>query len=302
LSKIKAWFSAARLRTLPLSISGIVVGTAIANHLGYFDLTIFLLALFATVGFQVTSNFANDYGDGVKGTDNKDRIGPKRTFQSGLLTREELKKGVIYSIIFDFLVVGWLLYESFAGHPIGYLLLFLALALASAWAAINYTVGTRAYGYRGWGDLFVFCFFGLVGVLGSMFLFTKFITMDAILPAISIGLLSTAVLNLNNMRDLESDKKAQKFTMVVKMGLAGGKIYHYSLILLAFAAMLGYVSYKFNNWLNILCLFAFVPVFFHLHTVRNISNPADFDPELRKLALSTFLLAVLFYIGYNYFL
>lgn len=302
MSKVKAWLSAARLRTLPLSISGIVVGTAMANNQGYFNLAIFILALFATTGFQVTSNFANDYGDGVKGTDNEFRIGPKRTFQSGLLTRQELKTGIILSILLNILVVGFLLYLSFAGHPIGYLLIFLVLALASAWAAIYYTVGTKAYGYKGWGDLYVFCFFGLVGVLGSMFLFTKFITIEAILPAISIGLLSTAVLNLNNMRDHESDKKAHKITLVVQMGIAGGKVYHYSLLLLAFAAMLGYVSYRFNSWLNILCLLAFIPVFFHLQTVRKIKNPVDFDPELKKLALSTFLMAILFYIGYNYFL
>ncbi len=302
MSNVKAWLSAARLRTLPLSISGIIVGTAIANHQGYYDTAIFILALLATVGFQITSNFANDYGDGVKGTDNADRIGPKRTYQSGLLSKKALKNGVLASLGFDFLIVALLLYISFAGHPFWYLLLFSCLALASAWAAIYYTVGKWAYGYKGWGDVFVFCFFGLVGVLGSMFLYTKFITLAAILPAVSIGMLSTAVLNLNNLRDFESDKKADKNTLVVYMGIAGGKMYHSILILGAFAAMLAYVSYEFNNWLNLLCLLAFIPVFIHLRTVQRIKEPVNFDPELKKLALSTSLLAILFYIGYNYFL
>ncbi len=302
MSKVKAWLSAARLRTLPLSISGIIVGTAMANHQGYFDTAIFILALLATVGFQVTSNFANDYGDGVKGTDNETRIGPKRTYQSGLLSRKALKNGVLVSLGLDFLIVALLLYVSFAGHPIGYLLLFSALALACGWAAIYYTVGKRAYGYKGWGDVFVFCFFGLVGVLGSMFLYTKFITPVAILPAVSIGLLSTAVLNLNNLRDYESDKRSNKNTLVVSMGIAGGKVYHSILIVAAFVAILAYVSYEFNNWLNLLCLLAFIPIFDHLLTVQRVKDPVNFDPELKKLALSTSLLAILFYIGYNYFL
>jgi len=173
LSKIAAWLNAARLRTLPLSVSGVVVGTALANFYGKNDSLIFILALLTTIGFQVTSNFANDYGDGVKGTDNDDRVGPKRALQSGLLTREELKKGIVISIVISLVLVAAVLYFSFGVENIEYFALFGVLGFLSIWAAIKYTVGKSAYGYKGLGDVFVFAFFGLLAVLGSLFLYTK---------------------------------------------------------------------------------------------------------------------------------
>jgi len=302
LPKLKAWLSAARLRTLPLSISGILVGTTLADLNGFHDTTVLVLALLTTVGFQITSNFANDYGDGVKGTDNENRIGPKRAYQSGILSRKELKTGISISVILNFLLIVTLLYFSFGIDNLGYILIFTILGIVSIWAAIKYTVGASAYGYRGFGDVFVFCFFGLLSVLGSMFLYTKFLTVMAIFPAVSIGLLSTAVLNLNNLRDYESDRISRKNTMVVKLGLTLGKRYHYAMLFIAFLTMAFFVYFHYRNWQSGLCLLAFIPIFVHLRTVYRIKNPASFDPELRKLALSTFLLAVLFYLGFNFFL
>lgn len=296
MSKIAVWLNAARLRTLPLSVSGVVVGTALANFYGKNDSLIFILALLTTIGFQVTSNFANDYGDGVKGTDNDDRIGPKRAFQSGLLSREELKQGIVISIVISLILVGAVLYFSFGIENIEYFALFGVLGFLSIWAAINYTVGKSAYGYKGLGDIFVFVFFGLLAVLGSLFLYTKFITISAWLPAIAIGLLSAGVLNLNNLRDFKSDKKANKNTIIVKMGFQNGKKYHYMLILVAFAAMLLFIVFNAQTWYQVITLAAFIPMFIHINTVYKTEEPKLLDPELKKLALSTFLLAILFYI------
>ncbi len=297
--RIGAWVNAARLRTLPLSVSGVVVGTALANYHEKNDTLIFILALMTTIAFQVTSNFANDYGDGVKGTDNEDRIGPKRALQSGLLTRKELKHGIYVSIGISLVFVMAVLYFSFGVENIEYFALFLVLGFLSIWAAVKYTVGESAYGYKGLGDIFVFVFFGLLAVLGSMFLYTKSFTGYAMLPAITIGALSTGVLNLNNLRDYESDKKAHKNTLIVKMGFENGKNYHYTLLLTGFISMLVFVMFNFGSWYHFLPLAAFVLVFVHIRKVKNTENPALLDPELKKLALSTFLVAILFYIAFN---
>ncbi|MBM1107419.1 1,4-dihydroxy-2-naphthoate octaprenyltransferase [Aurantibacter crassamenti] len=298
--KIKAWLYAARLRTLPLSVSGIIVGTAVAKYHGKSDTLIFILALLTTIGFQITSNFANDYGDGVKGTDNDTRIGPKRALQGGLLSRKELKNGILISIIISLIFVGTLVYTAFGHQKLEYIVLFSILGILSIWAAIKYTVGDSAYGYLGFGDLFVFLFFGLLAVLGSMFLYANFITLIALLPATAIGLLCTAVLNLNNLRDYETDKKSQKNTLVVLMGFENAKKYHYTLLLISFLCIIFYMFLSFENWLIYIPLLAFVPIFVHLKKVYNIKEPVKLDPELKKLALSTFFLSVLIFISCYY--
>jgi 1,4-dihydroxy-2-naphthoate octaprenyltransferase len=302
LGNTKAWVQAARLRTLPLSLSGIIVGTALATYHGHFSAVIFVLALLTTIGFQVISNFANDYGDGVKGTDNEDRIGPSRALQSGIITRGSLKKGIIVSAILTLLIALVLIYKAFGLENLPYIVLFFALGLLSIWAAIKYTVGSNAYGYRGMGDLFVFLFFGLLGVLGSMFLFTKSLNYMALLPAASIGLLCVAVLNLNNLRDMVSDKKYGKITLVVKMGFDKGKIYHGFLIVTALLCFAAFIWVERFGVKSSFFMLAFVPLLIHLRKVVKTQNPKDLDPELKKVALSTFLLAVLFLISVNIFL
>lgn len=300
--KLSAWVNAARPRTLPLSISGILIGTALAGYLGYSDTLLFWLAIFTTIGFQITSNFANDYGDGVKGTDNHNRVGPKRALQSGLLSRATLKRGIIVSVIINMLLVVALIYTAFGRENIVLSLTFLLLGALSIWAAIKYTVGDTAYGYKGLGDIFVFIFFGLVGVLGSLFLFTKSFYFLGLLPATSIGLLSVGVLNLNNLRDYNSDKESGKNTIIVKIGFEAGKKYHYLLLLGAFFCLSIFLLLTFKHWEQVLCLLSFVPIFFHFLKVKNTDTPKNLDPELKKLALSAFAMALLFYLGYNYFL
>nr|WP_297787875.1 1,4-dihydroxy-2-naphthoate octaprenyltransferase [uncultured Allomuricauda sp.] len=298
----KAWIQAARLRTLPLSLSGIIVGTALAVLDGQFEPSIFVLALLTTVGFQVTSNFANDYGDGVKGTDNEDRIGPARALQSGSITRASLKKGIIISVLISMLIAMALIYSAFGMENFAYALVFFVLGLLSIWAAIKYTVGSNAYGYRGMGDLFVFLFFGLLGVLGSMFLYTESLEWNSLLPAVSIGFLCVAVLNLNNLRDVVSDKKHNKITLVVKIGFDNGKRYHFFLIITALICFTLFLWIENFDWKQSFFMLAFVPLLIHLRKVMVTRTPGDLDTELKKVALSTFLLALLFLISVKFFL
>ena len=302
MTSIKSWLLAARLRTLPLSISGILMGTALAIGQSAFDLWIFVLALLTTIGFQITSNFANDYGDGVKGTDNEDRIGPMRALQSGMLSKSTLKKGIVASVLLSFLLALLLLFVAFGLENLQLFLIFSILGILSLWAAIKYTMGTNPYGYQGLGDIAVFLFFGLLGVLGSFFLYTKTWNWIAVLPAITIGSLCVGVLNLNNLRDVVSDKKHGKNTLVVKMGFRRGKTYHLVLILLAFMSMLWYTGIEKIPLLDAWYLLAFVPILVHLAKVMRTKEPVKLDGELKKLALSTFLLSLLFLIAVNYFL
>jgi 1,4-dihydroxy-2-naphthoate octaprenyltransferase len=296
MSKLKAWISAARLRTLPLSISGIITAAAAASSVGQYTNTIFWLAIATTLGFQILSNFANDYGDGVKGTDNDDRVGPARAMQSGLLTAKELKKGMIVTAVGTLLLASMLIFAAFGDANFLLSFLFFNLGIAAIIAAVKYTVGKSAYGYRAMGDLFVFIFFGLVGVLGCYFLFTETLANYILLPAITIGLLSVAVLNLNNMRDRLSDAKVNKNTVAVLLGEARVKTYHTFLILSGFSAALLYVVLQYKGVLSLLPLLAFIPLFLNIYKVYKTDIPKDLDPELKKVALSTFLFSILFFI------
>ena len=293
---IKNFIKAARLRTLPLSISGIILVGFLAMSDGLFNGVIFSLAILTTIGFQVISNFANDYGDGVKGTD-AIRIGEERMVSSGKISPKQMKKAILISVILTIIFALFLIYESFGLSNFGYSLLFFVLGIVSIVAAIKYTVGDLAYGYSGFGDIFVFLFFGLLSVLGSYFLFTKEIYFLLTLPAISIGLLSTAVLNLNNMRDYQNDKKSNKNTIVVKIGLKAAKRYHYSLLLLSFISAVSYVVLTFTKTVQFIFLLAYIPLVIHALFVYNNKEELRLDAELKKVALSTFLFSVLLGLG-----
>jgi 1,4-dihydroxy-2-naphthoate octaprenyltransferase len=293
----KAFINAARLRTLPLSISGIIIGSFLASAEANFNWVICLLAILTTVGFQVLSNFANDYGDGVKGTDNIDRIGPKRALQSGTITPKLMLKAIKTTGVITFVIAILLLYIAFGSTHLNYFFLFLVFGIASIIAAIKYTMGDRAYGYSGYGDVFVFIFFGLLSVIGSYFLYTKQLDYTILLPATSVGMLSVAVLNLNNMRDRISDEKANKRTLVVKIGDEFAKYYHYYLLTASFLLALLYNTIHYKSPTQFLFIIAFIPIGIHLLTVYKNRDPKLLDPELKKLALSTFLFAILFGLG-----
>ena len=299
---MKHWIQAARLRTLPLSVSGIFVGSfyAFANQNKTISEVlfwiIFSLSLSTTLGFQVLSNFANDYGDGVKGTDNEHRIGPMRAIQSGKISVESMKKAIIITSILTLISASLLIYFAFKKTNFGYSLFFLLLGIVAIIAAVKYTVGNSAYGYKGFGDVFVFIFFGLVSTLGVNFLYSKHIDLQLILPACAIGLLSVGVLNLNNMRDEVSDRNSNKNTIVVKMGGRKAKIYHYLLIITAMLLMLIFAiiyngtGFKVSQYVF---LVAYFPLISHIKTVYYCPEPRALDPQLKKLAISTFLLSII---------
>lgn len=304
---IKLYLQASRLRTLPLSLSGIIVGSFYAMHTirtnkvseTEFNWTIFILAILTTVGFQVLSNFANDYGDGVKGTD-ANRVGEKRLVASGEITKEQMKKAVYITAFLSLISACALIYFAFKDSNLGYTLLFLALGIIAIVSAIKYTVGDSAYGYKGLGDVFVFLFFGWVSTLGVNFLFTKTFIWELILPASAIGMLSAGVLNLNNMRDEVSDRASNKNTLVVKMGGVQAKKYHYFLI---GGAMFLLVVFAFISKFRIeqyAFLVAYFPLINHLKTVYKCKENELLDPQLKTLALSTFLVSLILALTLNF--
>jgi len=291
MKKVKAWVAAARLRTLPLWVSGIIVGASLASPI-FYQTTIFWMAIFVTIGFQVVSNFANDYGDGVKGTD-KLRQGEKRMVASGVIPAKQMKLAVIIAAFITFIVATLLIFHAFGNEHFFLSFVFFNLTLLALLAAIKYTVGSNAYGYMGWGDFFVFLFFGLLSVLGSYFLYTKSLDLVMFLPAISVGLFSTAVLNLNNLRDQENDAKVGKKTMVVILGSKKAKIYHMLLLLIGMLASVLFSILKHASGTNWLYLIAFIPFLWNIRTVIKNETPMLLDAELKKVALSTFLFSLL---------
>ncbi len=287
-----------RLRTLPLSVSGIILASCMAEYNGYFNLRVFILAILTTLSFQILSNLANDYGDGVKGTDNKDRVGPERALQSGRISSEEMFNAIKINVLIAIILAIFLIFSAFGVYHLWYTLIFFFLGVSSVVAAVRYTVGERAYGYKALGDIFVFIFFGIVSVIGCYILYAKKIDHVVFLPAISIGLLSTAVLNLNNMRDMASDLKSNKITLAIKLGEKKVRTYHFVLVSLAMvlSAIFGVLYYV--SPFNFIFVIAYIPLIRHLVKVINTKDLKDLDPELKKLALTTFLLAILMGIGH----
>ena len=285
-----AWLIAARLRTLPLSLSGIFFGATVALAIEKFDPSVFHWALIVTISLQVLSNFANDLGDGLKGTDNENRIGPKRALQAGLLSARELKTGIVILVI----LTGLAIYQLLQGANLNntsYAVLAI-LGVLSIVAALTYTLGKKPYGYYGLGDFMVFFFFGGVAVLGTIVLFTPKIPFYAVGYTLTAGSLSTAVLNLNNMRDHQSDKASGKNTLVVRMGVRRAKIYHYLLLITA------YIGFTFSTITvlspsSIFLVLAFVFIIPHIQKVRKVEDYKNLDDELKKIALFCFFLSVI---------
>ena len=295
-SLLLVWVAAARLRTLPLSIAGIVLGNAVAINTTDFSWSIFVGTLLTAVAFQILSNFANDYGDGIKGTDNDNRIGPKRVLQQNLLTPKTLFQGIVVVGILGLLLAITTINFAFNGKELTSGLVFLGLALAAIVAAYKYTAGKGAYGYHALGDLFVFLFFGLLAVCGSYYLQTKQFDPTVWWFAVAIGTLSVGVLNLNNMRDIQNDTAMGKKTVAAALGLQGAKNYHTVLILVGIASMVfGLVPIANNMW-DYTPLILIIPLLLQLISVRKTNHYNDFDKRLKPLALTTFGLSVILFI------
>ncbi len=291
------WIQAARLRTLPLSLSGIIMGGGLAYSKGFFDPFIFGLALLTTILFQVLSNFANDLGDAQKGTD-IEREGEARMVQSGQISEKQMKNGIIFTAILSFISAISLLSYAFLPNHKNSFFIFLGLTVLSVLAALLYTLGKKPYGYFALGDLFVFLFFGLLGVLGTEFLFTKAFDTWSLLPASAIGCFSVAVLNLNNMRDRENDKANGKRTMAVILGPKKAKIYELVLLNLPFFLCLIYVLKLFpNQYAPLLFLILLFPA---THIRRNIiftTFDKDYDPFLKQVAILCLVFSIVFSLG-----
>lgn len=289
---LRTWLRAARLRTLPLSFSGILIGSAFALNEN-FNFFIFFSCLIITVLFQVISNFANDLGDAIKGVDDHTRIGPKRAIQTGLITKAQMKKAIVFLCFMALFMVLQLLINIDLRRI--ELMFFLAFGIVAIWAAIAYTIGKKPYGYRALGDLMVFLFFGLLAVLGTFYLHLRRINLEVLFIAFAIGALAVAVLNLNNMRDREDDALKNKITMAVILGAEKSKKYQMLLLIVSLLTFLIGITLSGRFWYFIAML-PLIRLVGHVNRIKQIENNLDFDPELKVIAISSFMSSLLCFI------
>ncbi len=294
-AKIKSWIIAARLRTLPLAFSSILVGTVLAWNDTQLDFTIASLTLLTAILLQILSNFANDYGDAVSGVDSEERKGPDRMVQSGAITKKAMRTALI---IFSILTLALGSYLLFLAFPDNWMLMltFFGIGIVAIAAAIKYTVGKNPYGYAGFGDVFVFVFFGLVAVAGTYFIQTKNLDWSILLPATTLGLFSVGVLNVNNIRDIESDKAAGKFSIPVRIGKEKAGLYHSLIISIGFLVSIVFVLLDYGHAFQ-LAFILMGPLF--LKNIRAVKSKTgnELDPYLKQMAISTLIFSVVFSVG-----
>ena len=295
--KLKMWWETARPKTLPLALASIFTGSA----LGYwanpqdFNGLVMALCLLTTILLQVLSNFANDYGDHQKGSDTEERIGPLRGIQKGAISAKELKWGLILMVVASFLSGSFLI--GIAYENLSDLLVFAGLGILAIVAAITYTVGAKPYGYMGLGDISVLVFFGLLGVGGTYYLQTHSIDSHIILPAIGSGLLASAVLNINNLRDIEQDAKAGKNTLAVRLGAYKGRVYHCILLSVAALCYLAFAVATAISWTNYLFVLAMPLLAKHAIFVYRSQQPSELRPMLAQMSMISLLINILFSLG-----
>ena len=291
------WISAFRPRTLPLALASILTGGFLAAAAGHFNGPVVALAALTTILLQILSNLANDYGDSQNGADSVHRQGPLRAVQSGAISPAQMKRGMLICGLLALASGLALLWVAFGAAGLGWFLGFLALGLAAIWAAVNYTAGANPYGYAGFGDISVFVFFGLVGVGGTYFLQTQSLPLPVLLPAAALGCFATAVLNVNNIRDIKSDVLAGKITIPVRLGPARARRYHGLLLLLGLGCAALFVALTYRSpWQWLFALAA--PLFlFNAVQVWRRQESMQLDPLLKQMALSTLVFTVLFGVG-----
>lgn len=294
---MKNWIEAARPRTLALALSCIIMGSFLAYADGVFSGMVAALSALTTVLLQVLSNFANDYGDAVSGKDSHLRQGPRRAVHSGQITRAAMGKAIALFSMLSLVSGLSLLYVALQNASVQVFWVFLGIGLACIAAAITYTAGKRPYGYVGLGDLSVLIFFGWVGVLGTYYLHTLVWNWNLLLPATSCGLFAVAVLNINNIRDIESDKATGKNSIPVRLGRERAVVYHWVILLTGMACVLLYTLTHYTHFTQLLFLLSF-PLFVRNGlAVTRLTKAADLDPYLKQMALSTLLFVVLFGVG-----
>jgi 1,4-dihydroxy-2-naphthoate polyprenyltransferase len=297
MASIGIWISAMRLRTLPLALSTVWMGNAVVWSKLDNPYPVFIWSLITTIALQILSNFANDYGDYTNGADNEDRLGPKRAVQSGSITAGQMRIaiGIMVAICLmsgiQLLRLAFWMYEYYTAFWA-----MLGVGVCGILAAYFYTAGKRPYGYAGLGDLSVFLFFGMVGVMGNAFVQTRCLEWSWIFPAATVGALSCAVLNLNNMRDRDNDAAAGKNTLVVRLGLSKAKVYHSILLITAWCCTIAsFQLFHFRNIALIVLIPMAIQIFRWLKVLR-ISEPQSLDRELKPLALTTAMIALIFFL------
>jgi len=302
MTHFSVWISALRLRTLPLAAASIIVSAGIAINAGIFNPLIFALSLITALFLQILSNLANDYGDAVSGADNEDRVGPTRSMQTGLISAQSMKKAIILTALLSLFSGVLLLAISLGNDLVSWAILF-SLGLLAIFAAISYTMGKLPYGYRAMGDISVFLFFGLLGVLGSYYLYNLSFDWSVLLPACSIGLLSAAVLNINNTRDMETDQAADKITLVVLFGREFAFKYHLFLVITAplLSGLYFYQLADSQTWqyIFLLALSPFAKISLALLDAKKGDKSKDeradiYNQQLKNMAISTFVFSLLF--------
>ncbi|MBI1184072.1 1,4-dihydroxy-2-naphthoate octaprenyltransferase [bacterium] len=292
MASLQSWVSAARPRTLPLAVAGLLLGNLLAAADGLFHPLIAVLSVLTATFLQVLSNFANDYGDFKNGADNEHRIGPKRSVQSGEISERAMKNAIILFASMAFVSgLGLLYYASFKIGTV-HLLTMLGLGFLSILAAYRYTASKNPYGYKGYGDIAVFVFFGLLAVAGIYFLQTGTISSQSLFMGAAFGALSTGVLNLNNMRDIENDANTGKITVAVRLGLPRAKRYHYILISSAVIIFILFAAIRFQTVYQYLFLTPILLLITHCVKVNKRTTYADFNPLLKELSLSSALTAL----------
>ncbi|HHW3170998.1 TPA: 1,4-dihydroxy-2-naphthoate polyprenyltransferase [Proteus mirabilis] len=295
ISRTQAWLESLRPKTLPLGLIAIVTGSALAYCTGHFELPIALLAILTAGTLQILSNLANDYGDAVKGTDTEERLGPLRGMQKGVITPAQMKKALIINVIIS-CVSGIALIIVACKKPedaIG----FLVMGLLAIVAAITYTVGKRPYGYMGLGDISVLIFFGWLSVIGTYYLQANAFNIVTLLPATACGLLSVAVLNINNMRDLENDIQAGKNTLAVRLGASGSRIYHTCVIAIAIICLIVFTLIYMHRWTAWLFLLAVPMLLLHIKRVNADLSGEAMRPLLEHMVKAALLTNILFSLG-----
>ncbi|GAB3746732.1 1,4-dihydroxy-2-naphthoate polyprenyltransferase [Spirosoma pomorum] len=294
---VKSWLAAARPRTLPLSLASIILGSFLAVASQHFSWSITLLAVLTTIFLQVLSNFANDYGDAVSGKDTELRVGPRRAVATGDITREAMLRGIIITSILSLISGIGLLVLAFRDADATIFWFFLILGLLSIAAAVGYTNGKRPYGYAGFGDIAVLIFFGWVGVLGTYFLHTLSFHWLLLLPATSVGLFATGVLNVNNIRDIETDTMTGKKSIPARLGLPLAIRYHWGLLLTGMVCALAYSFLADTPLTGYLYVLSFPLFVLNGRAVATHKKPAELNARLGQLALSTLLFVILFGVG-----
>lgn len=289
------WIKAIRLRTLPLAWASLTMGGILAHLDGQFDWVIYGLSVATAFALQILSNLANDYGDATSGLDGEHRVGPSRTMQEGLITKSQMKRAIAFTAILSLGLGVALVYLALGDWRL--IVGFIVLGLLSILAAVKYTMGDNPYGYSGWGDVFVLVFFGWVGVMASHFLYTNQFDWLTILPASSLGLMAVGVLNVNNIRDIESDKLSGKYSIPVRIGRKAAVVYHGIVLFLAMATMCLFAWLREFSGLQWLFLGATPLLILNWVKVRKYDDPQKLDPFLKQMALSTLLFVILFLIG-----